>query len=636
MLFPDTPFQSLALALSGGGFRAAAYGLGVLSLLNKIRVLQSDGSTQPLLEQVHFVSSASGGTITLSVYAACKSAGMSFDAFYRHLYPKLEGQVLLNQVFTVLKDDANWKAGSAEGKCRNPINAFSLVYHKILFAGIPGKLGDLRKPAQPSHIKEVCFNASEFTTGLSFRFQCCQEPENPLARGGDFGSDGASLVDKDSWNTIDSIRLADVLASSSCFPGGFEPMRYPADFAHEELPVSALEQALKIEPTIGKPVKTLALMDGGICDNQGLDSLLNAFRRAPLLANRINSKGDAFDLLLVCDVASHYMHPAVFSDPAIPLQIRNKTLDNYWSKLHAWWTKIPLALGLLSWGGLCLVLYLGWYCWQHGMQAPALILGVLSILVMLTAFAAKRAIKKYKNKPGSFVSILHQPDLENILLRLFPGAGFSVELGNQLVNYLRQRPISELSHWVMDRVSSGKTLLGDIFLKQIRRQIYYKLYSDQQTFYRRTYIPIYSLSKTNNKARKNPAFDIQGEEPDSAYAERKKQFRLLLAQHNMYSPEMQKVADLAYSMGTTLWFSPEEEGADTGRNKRKALIACGQFTTAYELFQYALLLEQSRYNDHLSAHYKQVVSDMVLQLKALMEKFRKDPYWLVKEMETVL
>lgn len=57
------PFNEIALALSGGGFRAASYSLGCLSYLH--RVIYQD---QPLLKRVKFISSASGGSITNLFY----------------------------------------------------------------------------------------------------------------------------------------------------------------------------------------------------------------------------------------------------------------------------------------------------------------------------------------------------------------------------------------------------------------------------------------------------------------------------------------------------------------------------------------------------------------------------------------
>ena len=631
MLFPDTPFQSLALALSGGGFRAAAYGLGVLSLLDQLKIPEEKDTEKALLEKVHFISSASGGTITLSVYAACKSAGMSFNEFYAHLYARLKADHLLDKVFEVLDKDEHWKSGPDNGKYRNPINAFSLVYHEYLFDGIPNEFGKLRTPDNDSHVKEVCFNSSEFTTGLSFRFQCHQQPANPGARGGDFGSDGAEPVNNESWKALDRLRLADILASSSCFPGGFEPMRYPHDFAHTELSVASLESALRIQPNVGKPTNRLALMDGGICDNQGLDSLLNAFKRKPLLANRTNPNKDAFDLLLVCDVASHFMRPAEFNEPNLPPKIKNRTPDSFWAVLHGWWKKIPNWLNWIRLISFAILLYSIYYNWQYGMQTPATVLGLLCLAVGGFAWWGIKELKKIKQHSGSKLSLLNQPTLENIVLRLLPKGGFAVTLGNKLMNYIRKRPVSELAHWVNDRVSSGTTLVGDIFLKQIRRQIYYKLYADLQTFYRRVYIPIYSLS-TTNKGDKFPPFDIRGEEPDETYNPRLERYRAQLQEFNTTTDAMKKVADLAYSMGTTLWFSPEEEGAEYVANTRVALIACGQFTTAYELLQYALLLQESRYFTTLSPHYQNVVRRVVDQLKTQLQKFRKDPYWLVKEL----
>ena len=79
--FPDKPFESIGFALSGGGFRAASYGLGVLSLMNFIKTDRDKETT--LLEKIKFVSSASGGTITLTMYMASLCAKMPFADFYK-------------------------------------------------------------------------------------------------------------------------------------------------------------------------------------------------------------------------------------------------------------------------------------------------------------------------------------------------------------------------------------------------------------------------------------------------------------------------------------------------------------------------------------------------------------------------
>lgn len=61
----ETPFGHIALAFSGGGFRASSFGLGVLSYLPQ---LQQENQTS-LLENVTFISAASGGTIANAMYA---------------------------------------------------------------------------------------------------------------------------------------------------------------------------------------------------------------------------------------------------------------------------------------------------------------------------------------------------------------------------------------------------------------------------------------------------------------------------------------------------------------------------------------------------------------------------------------
>ena len=61
-------------------------------------------------------------------------------------------------------------------------------------------------------------------------------------------------------------RIGDMVAASACFPAGFEPLEFPDDFVW---PDDAVPDRLLAE--IGG--KSVALMDGGIYDNQGVDAL---------------------------------------------------------------------------------------------------------------------------------------------------------------------------------------------------------------------------------------------------------------------------------------------------------------------------------------------------------------------------
>src|SRR5207253_6434293 len=80
------------------------------------------------------------------------------------------------------------------------------------------------------------------------------------------------------------IRLADSVAASSCFPGAFEPIAWPSDFGFPS----------------GEPTP---LMDGGIFDNSGIESVL-------LIRDRTE-----IDAILVCDADA--TSGPLYRDPAI-------------------------------------------------------------------------------------------------------------------------------------------------------------------------------------------------------------------------------------------------------------------------------------------------------------------------------
>ena len=65
----------IGLSLSGGGYRAAFYHLGVLMYLDRIHL--RDGST--LLDHVVSLSSVSGGSITALWYMMCEKNGKRRD-----------------------------------------------------------------------------------------------------------------------------------------------------------------------------------------------------------------------------------------------------------------------------------------------------------------------------------------------------------------------------------------------------------------------------------------------------------------------------------------------------------------------------------------------------------------------------
>jgi predicted acylesterase/phospholipase RssA len=205
-------FQEIALALSGGGFRAAAYTLGCLSYLERVVY-----KGQPLLQNVKYISSASGGSITALFYALEKAKGSSFQEIFESLFNFLEDSRAIESAFQKLRSDEPWKKRPRKG--RNLINAFALTYDQILFKG--AVMEDIVE-SHHSHLEEICINATEFSYGITFRFH---------TGSGKIGNEPVSVRKK----TALQFKLGDVLAASSCFPMGFEPIMLPDDFAHKNL-----------------------------------------------------------------------------------------------------------------------------------------------------------------------------------------------------------------------------------------------------------------------------------------------------------------------------------------------------------------------------------------------------------------
>jgi predicted acylesterase/phospholipase RssA len=240
----ESPFEEIALAFSGGGFRAAGFSLGVLSYLDSI--ILDDASRATLLRNVKYISSTSGGTITASLYTLFNSQGKLFNEAYFKIFDALDEQHLLENALSILNDNAAWK--DRPDKSRNLINAFAMTYDTdILFKG--ATMNDLIGNSS-THLEEVCFNATEFYKGRSFcqQIKLKPDPKNALDKYFYYGGHYAHLGNP---TTLDAavlhLKLADVLAASSCFPAGFEPIIYPNDFTHDTLNKQTLEKVLTLE-----------------------------------------------------------------------------------------------------------------------------------------------------------------------------------------------------------------------------------------------------------------------------------------------------------------------------------------------------------------------------------------------------
>ena len=569
------PFENIALSFSGGGFRAAAYSLGVLSYLNSIELSEEAGS-KTLLEKVSYISSASGGTIANSVYAFYNSKGISFDEYYKKFAHGLDGDHLLKSALNILNSPAEW--AKRKNKSRNLINACSIAYDKYFFDG--GRIGDISADeiANPvSHLEEVCFNTTEFIHGLLFTQQVKLQKdsgEDPHFYYGNF----STHLNRDISNKI---YLGDIVAASSCFPAGFEPFIFPLDFAHSKLTPDQLRGALHLEPQKDDlhereflKQATFGLMDGGITDNHGLESMMHADRRR----QEGKTSFRHFDLMLVNDVSSHYISPYA-------VQAADPTAGGMSL------VKFSLLLGAI----FLLSDFLIYYAWEHDylpLLVPVSFTAISSFCLLMIIFFSLRSLKRRTKKTTGF----------NLSKTLHPTAV------KTFLKFLQHTPLKVLFQMLSARSNSMFILSNDVFMKRIRQLLYNSFYNSPQWQNRGKGNRVYDLSFSN---------DINRKRDDDKYPTLKP------------SRAIQIVAETSYAVGTALWF---EENDNLHFHKKASLISCGQFTTCYNLLMYVERLFVTP--DVMGSLVPQHISRLNYLRKRLTsdyEHFKMDPFFLYTE-----
>jgi len=398
-MFP-VPFSKIAISLSGGGYRATTFHLGALSLLNELNL-----GEKRLLDEVNILSTISGGTLTGVMYAQMLAEGKSFEECFDKLYFLLEEDKLVARALHKLNNPKQW---TNKHKSRDVINAFSEVYDEYFYDRATfAKLYDNKD----GHLTDVIFGASEFTTGIQFRFQRANENER-------FGNGNLSLPEE----AAREIRLADAAASSSCFPGGFEPMVMPQDYGNG--PDSVVD--ISWNETEHEP--TTAIMDGGILDNQGIEGVKLAERRhvadgMPLIGTYI-----------ISDVAGEDMTP--FTMP--------KMRESWFLDLFTF--RRINALALLALLGLVASIIL--FTLPVWVTIINSMLATLILLWALTYFTAQHFFYKEVSKT-------------------FTGAQLPEIL--QDFKVITRTPVYIVLYLVRFRALSAAKMVTDIFLRRIRR-----------------------------------------------------------------------------------------------------------------------------------------------------------------------
>jgi hypothetical protein len=610
---PEIPLQNIALTFSGGGFRAAAFSLGALTYLSSIEWPGAEASQndKSLLGNVSYIASTSGGSFTNALYSAYIHHGKTMKDVYVKLKKEMSGQGMLLAVFNELENASAWQQQGNE-KNKNFINAFSKVYDKMLFDG--ETFGVFWNKANTASF-EVCFNCTEFYRGLSFRFQT-EGNNNPKQVVGN----KYLHFDNNELATLKKIKIADMVAASSCFPAGFEPLVYPQDFSYasseKSLSVAELNKALLFEDYQEKisPVSTpYGFMDGGITDNQGLYSAKRADKR-----RRERTEPHPFDLFIITDVASYFMDeykvPEVKSVP----EWRSNNILHY---INLAKKGIKKFAGTVKWSGIISILLLlasvaGFLFSENEiLQIGAGFFTGISVLILLIILLLKNIsgfkwllTNKKKLLDDSFINDYtksHSFVSEKLMIRL--------------IHFLKISKLGLLEQMVKARMASMLSMLLDINLKQTRRLIYEMFYNDATWENRRMPNFIYELSTYNSVARKNRFNNPTRLKWNATDADK----QLFLTGYD----EINKVAEDARTMGTTLWFDEKDE-----RDQRlKKIIAAGQFTTCCNLLEYLISIERK------GIHFNEAVTSKLKQIKAKLTTdlglFKTDPFFMYDLLE---
>lgn len=550
------PFENIGLCFSGGGYRATFYSLGIVSYLNHI---QFNG--KPLLENVTALSSVSGGTLLAVAYAkSAQETNHSFKKFYKDFYETFEprNDKLLETAIKKLENDEVWEANSY--KTRSLINAFALTYSEMDI--FKGDFSIFETPVS-SHLNMVCFNATDFSFGLTYRFQ------NGT---GDFGNSPLSNTQVDVLKY--KIELGDVIASSSCFPVGFEPLIFPDDYFkdHNDKDYKNLKRLERFKNGVG-------IMDGGISDNQGIGSMM-------LINKRV---GVDLNLIVVNDVGSFKMVPWEKDKNAAKKSYSLRQfigrIFNHFKVKPLYWIVFLIGLILVVLNSLRIFSSCDKCGWPIINTIGSILMGIGLTLTLLGAFAAL-GMKFLKSKIDSiFNKMVPEPLIDDVLS-------------------FEKLDISLVKQMLTNRFTSSVKMINDVFLKQMRRLNNDLFYSKSTLKNKRITTTVYKLN-----GLKTP---YSGDE--SNYSEDIKPTP---------SKILRSVGLTASETATTLWWDKK----DIAKDRMDTLIACGQFTLCYELMEY--ILELKSIENDLDIDFD-VIDLLFESLKKDWEKFNENPMFMVK------
>jgi len=597
-----------------------------------------------LLERVIILSSVSGGSLPGIGYSLSQALGRSFQDFFDDFYEFLPQ---LNIVEEIMQRMVAREAPAPSGR-RDMITSWANIYEDFYFKRFFGSYAEgkdvtfdlLMKEPRKGHLKEMIFNATEFKTGSAFRFQISEY--RCL-----IGNRNIALCHKHARQ----IRIADIMAASSCIPVGMEPLFFPDDFHWPDDRIAGGRRKTTARPTCREINRALeknldthlpnfALMDGGVYDNQGISSTLNALNRrkegikqadshecgfalvgrgepwgpkewANWISGRVvegaehktvDVDSSHLDLLIVSDtpVRKASLYPRVSLTSAGIPDPRGR-LARHAKRANTWLDRITLGqLNKVAWVVMALLTgsaaITAWDLFHgmkevstgsiFGLQGFVLLHLFIPFLLVLLTFAGLVLLKV--NKANAIETLEHT--IPNWKRK--PG---------QYIDRLR---LGNLLKMGALRAGSVSVLTSSIYLNRIRGL---------------GYAIAYSRNDLQNRILDNEIFSLQADRDLDT------QFNRSLAAAGAWPPppEMERIVGRAATMPTKLWI--EQDECDP-LNDLDYLVACGQATICYNIMQY--LWETCRDGDGwLDPETGELFERALMEWKKLFE----DPLALLRD-----
>jgi predicted acylesterase/phospholipase RssA len=299
------------LALSGGGFRAALFHIGVLARLAELDVLRhvevlscvSGGSiigAHYYLEVRRLLQTVPDEEITREHYmtivdkirkeflagvqqnvrvrvAAELITNLKMIFLPRYTRTMRVGELYEREIFSFVRDEQN--DTGIKGNKDDPRWLNGLYVRPVTTDGKPDNDFDFKTDnwRRRAKVPNLILNATTLNTGHNWQFTASWMGEPPA--GIDDEIDGNDRLRRLYYDADDTpkphrhVRLGHAVAASSCVPGLFEPLTLTDLY----------------------PNRAIRLVDGGVCDNQGVASLLDQDCNVVLVSDGSGQMGSQND-----------------------------------------------------------------------------------------------------------------------------------------------------------------------------------------------------------------------------------------------------------------------------------------------------------------------------------------------------